>query len=120
LKAPKGKEAASYQISLIIIRMKKDGPQNEGFILRCHQCNEIVFRMDRDVFKAPEHAHYPELANVRFYADAVDAWNAEDRACAKCDAAQAKFPQDLCGWRRYVQYVELANRARTNIEAAGS
>ena len=82
------------------------------------KCNEVVFRMDRDVFTAPQHRYYPELANVRFYADAVDAYNAERRACPKCGAAQARFPQEICGWRRYVQYVELANRARTNIEAA--
>ena len=37
LRKPQGPEAQSYQISLIIIRMKKKGPQNEGFILRCHR-----------------------------------------------------------------------------------
>src|SRR4051812_37534181 len=49
-------EGASYQISLIIIRMKGEGPQNEGFILRCVRCNEIVFRMDRDVWKGKQHS----------------------------------------------------------------
>src|SRR5262249_53335307 len=72
----KGNEGQSYQISLIIIRMKQEGPQNEGFILRCSKCNEVVFRMDRDVWKGPEHRYYPELVNIRFYADAVDAFNA--------------------------------------------
>ena len=100
--------------------MKQNGPQNEAFILRCTGCNEIVFRMDRDVWKAPEHKYYPELNNVRFYADAVDAYNAEPRACKKCGAAQPRFPQELMGWRRYAQFVELANRARANIEAAAS
>jgi hypothetical protein len=55
---------------------------------------------------------------VRFYADAVDAFNAQERACEKCGAAQPRFPQELAGWRRYAQYVELANRARSDIEAA--
>lgn len=118
LRAGQGKEAASYQISLIIIRMKKEGPQNEGFILRCAKCNEIVFRMDRDVWKGREHRYYPELANLRFYADAVDAFNAEERACAKCGAVQPRFPQELMGWRRYAQYADLANRARGDMEAA--
>jgi hypothetical protein len=113
-------EAESYQISLIIIRMKASGPQNEGFILRCVSCNEIVFRLDRDVFEGPEHRYYPELANVRFYADAADAFNAEERACAKCGAGQPRFPTELMGWRRYAQFAELANRARANIETAGS
>src|SRR3954469_13273249 len=49
LRQPVAAEAASYQISLIIIRMKQEGPQNEGFVLRCAACNEIVFRVDRDV-----------------------------------------------------------------------
>jgi len=111
-------EAQSYQLSLIIIRMKKEGPQNEAFVLRCHACNEVVFRMDRDVWKGPERPYYPELVNVRFYADAADAFNAEPRACPKCGAAQERFPVDLVGWRRYAQYVELANRARAGLEAA--
>jgi hypothetical protein len=112
-------EGQSYQISLIIIRMKQAAPQNEGFLLRCVQCNQIVFRMDRDVWKGREHRYYPELANVRFYADAVDAFNAEPRSCAACGAAQPRFPEELMGWRRYAQYVELANRAREALERAG-
>jgi hypothetical protein len=118
LRSPKGKEAQGYQISLIIIRMKREGPQNEGFVMRCAKCNEVVFRMDRDVFEGPPHRYYPELANLRFYADAVDAFNAEERACPGCSLVQPRFPQELMGWRRYAQYVELANRARANIEAA--
>jgi hypothetical protein len=120
IRQPAGPEGKHYQISLIIIRMKETGPQNEGFLLRCGSCNAIVFRMDRDVWQAPAHAHYPELANIRFYADAVDAYNAEQRRCPSCDAEQPRFPADLMGWRRYVQYVELANRARRDIEAAGA
>ena len=118
IKQSQGAEAQHYQISLIIIRMKPEGPQNEGFILRCSACNEIVFRMDRDVWQAPAHPHYPELANIRFYADAADAYNAEERVCAACNAALPRFPTELMGWRRYVQYVELANRARVDFERA--
>lgn len=117
LKSPRGDEAASYQLSLIIVRMKREGPQNEGFLVRCAKCNELLFRMDRDVFVGKEQRYYPELPNIRFYADAVDAWNAEPRACSKCGAAQPRFPQELMGWRRYAQYVDLANRARAEIEA---
>ncbi len=119
LRNSKGREGQSYQISLIIIRMRKEGPQNEGFILRCVKCNEVVFRMDRDVWQAPEHRYYPELPNIRFYADAVDAFNAEERPGPACGAVQPRFPQELMGWRRYAQYIDLANRARANIEAAG-
>lgn len=120
LRTPNGKEAQAYQIALIIIRMKQEGPQNEGFLMRCHKCNEIVFRMDRDVFQGPAHPYYPELANLRFYADAVDTFNAEERTCASCGAVQPRFPQELMGWRRYVQYAELANRTRANFEAAAA
>ena len=119
LRHPAAPEAQSYQISLIIIRMKEEGPQNEAFILRCASCNEIVFRVDRDVWAAPPHPHYPELVNVRFYADAADAFNAEPRVCAKCGATQPRFPTELMGWRRYAQYASLANRARANLERAG-
>jgi hypothetical protein len=118
LRQPAGPEARHYQISLIIIRMKPDGPQIEGFVLRCCQCNEIVFRVDRDVWQAPPHPHYPELANIRFYADAADAYNAEPRSCLACGVVQPRFPTEQMGWRRYVQYIELANRARSDIEAA--
>jgi len=117
LRSATGPEAQTYQISLIIIRMKREGPQNEGFIMRCSKCNDVVFRMDRDVWKGAEHRYYPELVNLRFYADAADAFNAEERTCAKCGVVQARFPQELMGWRRYAQYAELANRARANIES---
>jgi hypothetical protein len=120
LRHARGPEAQSYQISLIIIRMKPHGPQNEAFILRCIACNEIVFRMDRDVWAAPDHQYYPELTNVRFYADAADEFNARERRCAKCDAVQPRFPAELMGWRRYAQYATLANRARANLERAGA
>jgi hypothetical protein len=118
IRQPAGAEGTHYQISLIVIRMKPDAPQNEAFILRCPSCNEVVFRVDRDVWQGRPHAHFPELANIRFYADAVDAYNAEARTCPACAVAQPRFPGELMGWRRYVQYVELANRARTDIEAA--
>lgn len=119
LRQPAGPEGKHYQISLIIFRMRDAGPQNEAFVLRCAKCNAIVFRIDRDIWQAPPHEHYPELANIRFYADAVDAYNAEPRTCA-CGAEQPRFPSELMGWRRYVQYVELANRARRDIEKGGA
>jgi len=118
LRHPQGKEGQGYQVSLIIIRMKSEGPQNEGFLLRCPRCNEVVFRMDRDVFAGPAHRYYPELPSIRFYADAVDAFNAEERTCPGCGFIQPRFPQEMMGWRRYAQYAELANRGRTTIEAA--
>jgi hypothetical protein len=117
LRKPDAPEAQSYQISLIVIRMKQEGPQNEAFLLRCVHCNEIVFRMDRDVWRPPQHPYYAELPNVRFYADAADAFNAEPRVCPKCGTTQPRFPEELMGWRRYAQYIELANRARANLES---
>ena len=45
-------------------------------------------------------------------ADAVDKFNASDRICPACGKKQEPFPQDIAGWRRYAQYVDLANRAR--------
>ena len=117
LRQPTGATGKQYQIALIIIRMKQQGPQNEAFVLRCPSCNEIAFRVDRDIFTGPQHAHFPELANIRFYADAVDEYNLEERTCPK-GHAQPRFPSELMGWRRYVQYVELANRARSDIEKA--
>jgi hypothetical protein len=118
IRQPAGPEGKHYQLALIIIRIKPEGPQHEGFILRCPKCNEVVFRMDRDVWPSSPHPYYPELLNIRFYADAVDAYNAEPRRCAACDAEQPRFPSELMGWRRYAQYVDLANRARRDVEKA--
>ena len=70
----------------------EERPQNEAFILRCAGCNEVVFRMDRDVWRRPPHEHYPELANIRFYADAVDAFNAEPRTCPNA-APRSRVPR---------------------------
>jgi hypothetical protein len=120
LRDPQGSEGRHYQISLIIFRLKEEGPQNEGFILRCPKCNQVVFRMDRDVWQRPQHPYYPELPSLRFYADAADAFNVEPRTCGHCGAAQARFPVELMGWRRYAQYLELANRARHDLAAAFS
>lgn len=58
------------------------------------------------------------MPNVRLYADAVDAFNATDRICPSCGEQQKEFPQDIAGWRRYPQFVTLANRARGEIELA--
>jgi hypothetical protein len=118
LKKPAAPEMENYQISIITIRMKESGPQNEAKIFRCSSCNEIVFRYDRDVYHGPPHKYYRELPNVRLYADAVDAFNATDRICPACGEKQEKFPQDIAGWRRYAQYVTLANRAREQIAEA--
>lgn len=118
IRKPSGPEGTHYQVSLIIIRMREHGPQREAFVLRCVGCNDVVFTMDRDVWEAPPHPYVGELANIRFYADAADAYNVEPRSCAACGVAQPRFPSELMGWRRYVQYIELANRARGDLENA--
>lgn len=120
LKKAAAPEMENYQVSIIAIRMKESGPQNEAMMFRCSSCNEVVFRYDRDVHAGPPHKHYRELPNIRLYADAVDAFNGCDRICPACGAQQEKFPQDIAGWRRYTQHVTLANRARERIaDAAG-
>jgi len=118
LKKPSAPEMENYQVSIIAIRMKASGPQNEAMMFRCGSCNEIVFRYDRDVYAGPPHKYYRELPNIRLYADAVDAFNASDRICPACGEKQEEFPQDIAGWRRYAQHVSLANRARQQIEDA--
>jgi hypothetical protein len=118
LRKPQAPVSDSYQIALIIIRMKTEGPQMEGFIIRCLKCNEVVYRMDRDIFAGPDHPHYRELANIRFYADAAEDFNTSERICSQCGTTQPEFPVELMGWRRYAQYAELANRARVDIESA--
>jgi hypothetical protein len=118
LKKPAAPRMAAYQLSIIIIRMKDAGEQDEAKMFRCRSCNEVVFRIDRDVAVGPPHKYYPELPNVRLYADAVDAFNASDRICPACGLQQDPFPQDIAGWRRYADYADLANRARAEIEAA--
>jgi ribosomal protein S27AE len=118
LRKPDAAEAQSYQISFIIVRMRQEGPQMEGFILRCGKCNEVAFRVDRDVWTGKEQRYYPELPNLRFYADAADEYNAAPRTCPGCGDALPRFPTEIVGWRRYAQYADLANRARAALEAA--
>lgn len=118
LKKATAPELENYQVSIIAIRMKAAGPQNEAMMFRCGSCNEIVFRYDRDVSTGPPHKYYRELPNIRLYADAVDAFNATDRICPGCGEQQQQFPQDIAGWRRYAQHVTLANKARQQIADA--
>jgi hypothetical protein len=120
LKKAAAPEMENYQVSIITIRMKESGPQNEAIIFRCGSCNEIVFRYDRDVYDGPLHKYYRELPNIRLYADAADAFNASGRACPACGEQQAEFPLDITGWRRYAQHVTLANRAREQIAEAAA
>ena len=120
LRKPQAPTAQSFQVSLIIIRMKTEGPQMEGFLIRCLNCNEVVYRLDRDIFAGPDYPHYRELPNIRFYADAAEDFNATERICPSCGTQQPEFPVELMGWRRYAQYAELANRARVDIETAAS
>lgn len=118
LKKPQAPEMEAYQLCIIAIRMKDDGEQLESKMFRCSSCNEVVFRYDRDILAVEPQPYYQELPNVRLYADAVDAFNESDRICPACGLEQEKFPQDIAGWRRYAQYVTLANRARGEIETA--
>ena len=118
LKKAAAPELENYQVSIIAIRMKDSGPQNEAMMFRCASCTEIVFRYDRDVYSGQAHKYYQELPNIRLYADAVDAFNASDRICPGCGEKQDEFPQDIAGWRRYAQHVSLANKAREQIAAA--
>ena len=68
-----------YQICLIIIRMAPAAPQNEAKMFRCSECNGLIFRYDQDMHVGPPHRFYPELPNIRVYADAVEQFNATDR-----------------------------------------
>jgi DNA-directed RNA polymerase subunit M/transcription elongation factor TFIIS len=106
----------AYMIVIIAIRMKA-GAQNEGFVLRCDECNNEIYRLNRDIKQGPERQYYPEFHALRLYADAVDDFNASDRKCEKCGHVQEMFPQDQLGWRRYARQVDLANRARASVEA---
>ncbi len=108
----------AYMLVVVAIRMR-EGAQHEGFLMRCRECNEPVFRLDRDIKEGPERPYYPEFYALRLYADAVDQFNASDRTCAKCGTVQEPFPQDQLGWKRYARQVELANRARAAVEAQG-
>ncbi len=118
LKKAAAPELENYQVSIITIRMKESGPQNESMIFRCGSCNEVVYSYDRDVHDGQQHKYYRELPSIRLYADAVDAFNGSDRTCPACGEQQAEFPQDIAGWRRYVQHVTLANKAREQIAIA--
>ncbi len=110
----------AYMIVLITIRMNRADDQTEGFLIRCTECNELVFRRDTNVKEGPERAYYPEFYALAFYADAVDEFNASDRTCPKCGVVQEHFPQEQLGWRRYARQVDLANRARADAEGRGA
>jgi hypothetical protein len=120
LSRPKAPEMECYQICLIIIRMAPAAPQNEAKMFRCSECNGLIFRYDQDMHVGPPHRFYPELPNIRVYADAVEQFNATDRICPDCGHQNEPFPQDVAGWKRYSDYITLANRARGDIEKAAN
>lgn len=116
LNKPKAPVMESYQLALIVIRMLPAAPQNEAKIFRCSECNAVIFRYDDDMHVGLEHPYYPELPNIRLYADAVDQFNATDRICPSCGHQNQEFPQYIAGWKRYTEFIDLANRARGDIE----
>jgi hypothetical protein len=118
LTKPNAPRMEAYQICLITIRMRPFAPQNEAKLFRCSECNELIHRYDEDIHVGPPRRFYQELPNIRVYADAVDKYNATDRVCPACGHQNEPFPQDIAGWRRYADYIELANRARGDIEKA--
>lgn len=118
LSKPTAPAMESYQVCIIAIRMAPCAPQMEAKMFRCSECNEIIFRYDEDMHVGPPHRFYQELPNIRVYADAVDKYNATDRICPECGHQNEPFPQDIAGWKRYVEYITLANRARADIEKA--
>jgi hypothetical protein len=120
LNKPKAPTMQAYQMCIIAIRMRDAAPQNEAKMFRCSECNEVIFRLDVDMHIGPPHPYYQELPNIRLYADAVDAFNETDRICGSCGHHNEEFPNWIAGWRRYTQYIELANRARGDIEKAGA
>jgi hypothetical protein len=110
----------AYLIVLVVIRMNEGDDQAESFLIRCSNCNEVVYRGDSNVKEGPERPYYPEFYALAFYADAVDEFNASDRSCPKCGEVQEPFPAEQLGWRRYARQVDLANRARADIERRAS
>ncbi len=106
----------AYMVVLITIRMNSQDNQNEGFVIRCEKCSELVYRRETNIKHGPERPYYPEFYALGFYADAIDEFNASARICPKCHHVQALFPAEQVGWRRYAQQVAVANRARTASE----
>lgn len=106
----------AYMVVLITIRMNSQDNQNEGFVIRCEQCNEVVYQGETNIKRGPERPHYPEFYALGFYADVVDEFNASARECPKCGHVQKPFPSEQVGWRRYAQQVAVANRARAANE----
>ena len=106
----------AYMVVLITIRMNAQADQNEGFLIRCEKCNELVYQLETNIKNGPQRPYYPEFYALGFYADAIEEFNASDRTCPKCNHVQELFPAEQVGWRRYAQQVAVANRARAAIE----
>ena len=121
-KAPGADRAVVSEISLIIIRMKTEGPQMEGFIIRCLKCNEVVYRLDRDIFEGPDYQHYGELANIRFYADAGRALQHHRAGLSQppTPSSPQEFPVDPRAGGAMRSMPSWPTWARTDIEAAAT
>lgn len=108
----------NYNVMLLPIRMNREKMQQEGFIIRCARCNEIVYRRDFNVKEGPEKKYYPEFYALRYYAECCREFNSseEKRTCTACGAVQEPFPLEQMGWWRHVENTEVANRGRANLE----
>ena len=109
-------DESAYLVVLITIRVNHQDEQREGFLIRCEQCNELLYERYQNIKHGPERTYYPEFYALAFYADAVDEFNASDRICPKCGHVQPPFPAEQVGWRRYAMQVRVANQARADAE----
>jgi len=109
-------DESAYLVVLITVRMNHQDEQREGFLIRCEQCNELLYQRYQNIKHGAERPYYPEFYALAFYADVVDEFNASDRVCPKCGHVQPPFPAEQMGWRRYAMQIQVANRAREDAE----
>jgi hypothetical protein len=116
LKNPR--DRSNYNIMLLPIRMSRHKLQEEGFIIRCSKCNEIVYQSTFNVKEGPERKHYPEFYALRYYSQACAEFNSSEdkRTCPKCATVLPEFPLRQMGWWLYAENIEVANRGRDTLE----
>ena len=107
----------AYMVVLITIRMNSQDNQNEGFVIRCEKCNELVYRRETNI-KCMDRSVRITQSSMRLASTPMRLMSSTPRLeyAPSVSHVQELFPDEQVGWRRYAQQVAVANRARTASE----
>jgi hypothetical protein len=130
LKDPSDPDA--FILITITQRQTEDGDQREAILYRCQKCSSELVDFEYNATPRDVEGHDPsqwgghERDAVSMFptlwgsVTATDQFNASEasRTCDACGHVNPEMPEELWGWRRWLQQQRSVNAAKLALEAA--